>query len=183
MLDGADTVRGPTCSAPWCAAARQALDELEELSKQRYVPAYNFAEIYMGLGERDRSLAALEKVCADRSILSTFSDVDPQFDRLHAEPGFKDLLRCIGSEPDVPRRDRHFKSPLPRPGTRIEPRESRNLDSEVSLARCPSLPLLRQSTWQIPVMGSGPPEVQSIEIPGLWPSEKATARRSTLATA
>ncbi len=42
--------------------AQRVLSELKESSKQRYVPSYNIAVIYAGLGEKDQSvLSGLEK--------------------------------------------------------------------------------------------------------------------------
>jgi eukaryotic-like serine/threonine-protein kinase len=76
--------------------AEQALKELKDWSKQSYVPAYNFAEVYIGLGEKEQALASLEKAYADRSIYLTFLKVDPQFDSLHSDPRYKDLLRRVG---------------------------------------------------------------------------------------
>ncbi len=36
--------------------ARATLEELKQLSIKKYVPAYNFAMIYNGLGERNEAL-------------------------------------------------------------------------------------------------------------------------------
>jgi eukaryotic-like serine/threonine-protein kinase len=76
--------------------AEQALKELKDWSKQSYVPAYNLAEVYIGLGEKEQALASLEKAYADRSIYLTFLKVDPQFDSLHSDPRYKDLLHRVG---------------------------------------------------------------------------------------
>ena len=43
------------------AEARQVLDELKELSQQRYVPPYYFAIIHAALGEKEQALAELEQ--------------------------------------------------------------------------------------------------------------------------
>jgi serine/threonine-protein kinase len=76
--------------------AEEILKQLKERSRQSYVPAYNFAEIYIGLGDKEQALALLEKAYADRSMLLTFLKVDPEFDSLHSDPRFKDLLRRVG---------------------------------------------------------------------------------------
>jgi Flp pilus assembly protein TadD len=36
--------------------ALKILDQLKELSKQRYVSAYNFAIVYLGLGDKEEAL-------------------------------------------------------------------------------------------------------------------------------
>jgi Flp pilus assembly protein TadD len=76
--------------------AERILKELKNRSRQSYVPAYNLAEIYIGLGDKEQALASLEKAYADRSMLLTFLKVDPEFDSLHSDRRFKDLLRHIG---------------------------------------------------------------------------------------
>ena len=76
--------------------AENVLKELEGWSKRGYVPAYNFAEVYIGLGDKEKALAMLEKAYADRSMLLTFLTDDHEFDSLHSELRFKDLARHIG---------------------------------------------------------------------------------------
>ena len=99
-----------TTTIPWASAelghayailgkkreAEEILEQLKDRSKQGYVPAYGFAEIYIGLGDNEQALASLEKACADRSMLMTFIRVDPEFDSLRSDPRFKDLLRRVG---------------------------------------------------------------------------------------
>ncbi|MGH9775592.1 MAG: protein kinase domain-containing protein [Candidatus Acidiferrales bacterium] len=76
--------------------AQEILRQLEEHSKQSYICAYNFAEIYIGLGDRRQALTSLEKACADRSQLLTILTADPELDSLRSEPRFKDLVRGMG---------------------------------------------------------------------------------------
>ena len=51
------------------AEAQKVLDKLNELSKQKYVPAVCRARIYAGLGEKDKAFEWLEKAYEDRSIV------------------------------------------------------------------------------------------------------------------
>jgi len=76
--------------------AENILKDLERWSKRGYVPAYNFAEVYIGLGDKEQALARLEKAYADRSMALTFVTADQEFDSLHSAPRFKDLARRIG---------------------------------------------------------------------------------------
>jgi serine/threonine protein kinase len=78
------------------ADAENALTELEAKSKRSYVPAYNIAEVYVGLGQKDKALAMLEKAYADRSMMLTFLTDDHEFDSLHSAPRFMDVARHIG---------------------------------------------------------------------------------------
>lgn len=79
--------------------AQQTLTELRELSKQRYVSPYWFAVVYTGLGDKDQTFAWLDKAFQDRASLLIWLRVEPQFDNLHDEPRFQDLLRRIGLQP------------------------------------------------------------------------------------
>jgi serine/threonine protein kinase/Tfp pilus assembly protein PilF len=99
-----------TTTIPWASAelghayailgkkreAEEILEQLKDRSKQSYVPAYGFAEIYIGLGDKEQALASLQKAYADRSMLMTLIKVDPEFDSLRSDPRFKDLLRRVG---------------------------------------------------------------------------------------
>jgi serine/threonine protein kinase/Tfp pilus assembly protein PilF len=76
--------------------AETILNQLESRSKTRYVPAYHFAEVRVGLGHEEQALAMLEKACADRSMMLTLLTRDPEFDGLHATSRFKDVARRVG---------------------------------------------------------------------------------------
>jgi hypothetical protein len=76
------------------------LNELTELSKQKYVPAWAMAEIYVGLGEKDRAFEWLEKAYDERfaGLLASIK-VDPIYDPLRSDPRFADLLRRMNLQP------------------------------------------------------------------------------------
>jgi TolB-like protein/Tfp pilus assembly protein PilF len=76
--------------------AEQTLKELKNWSQVAYVPAYSFAETYVGLGENEQALAWLRKAVKDRSMLLTFLKVDPEFDSLHSDSRFQELERDVG---------------------------------------------------------------------------------------
>jgi eukaryotic-like serine/threonine-protein kinase len=76
--------------------AENVLRELESRSQRGYVPAYNIATVYVGLGEKEKALSFLEKAYADRSMIMTFVKVDPELDGLHFAPRYADLLRRMG---------------------------------------------------------------------------------------
>jgi serine/threonine-protein kinase len=79
--------------------AEKILKQLRVVARQSYVPAYNFAEIYVGLGDKDQALASLERAYSDRSMLLTFVKIDPELDSLHPDLRFKELLRRMGLPP------------------------------------------------------------------------------------
>jgi Flp pilus assembly protein TadD len=79
------------------AEAQSALDQLKELSKQRYVPAVYTAAVYAGLGEKDNAFEWLKKGYEERSIIRI--KVDPTLDPLRSDPRFHDLLRRMNLQP------------------------------------------------------------------------------------
>jgi TolB-like protein/Tfp pilus assembly protein PilF len=79
-------------------------DELEAISKQRYVSDYSFAIVNLGLGYRDEALRRLQRSYQDRAGDSLrFIRVDPLLDPLRRDPRFEAL-----SEKIIPARE--FKS-------------------------------------------------------------------------
>ena len=76
------------------AEAQRVLEQLDELSKSKYVPTVSIARIYTGLGDKDMAFTWLEKSYIDRSIGGlTCVKLDPTFDPLRSDPRFADLLR------------------------------------------------------------------------------------------
>jgi TolB-like protein/Flp pilus assembly protein TadD len=75
--------------------ARRVLAELHERSKHRYVPAFDLALIYTGLGDKNKALDLLEKASAERDWRMTGVNVDPFFESLRSHPRFQTLLRSM----------------------------------------------------------------------------------------
>lgn len=76
--------------------ALKILDQLKEISKQRYVGEYSFAVLYAGLGDRDQAFQWLEKGYQNRTSHMNWIKVDPMLDNLRADPRFADLVRRVG---------------------------------------------------------------------------------------
>jgi DNA-binding winged helix-turn-helix (wHTH) protein/TolB-like protein/Tfp pilus assembly protein PilF len=77
------------------ADARPLLDELLKLSANGYVPPYNIAVVYNGLGENEKTLDFLEKGFAEKDGRMVFLPVEPMWDNLRTEPRFQDLMRRL----------------------------------------------------------------------------------------
>jgi tetratricopeptide (TPR) repeat protein len=75
--------------------ARKLLAELQDRSKTKYVSSYQFALIYLGLGQNDRAMAALQDAYHERSTLLGYLKMDPRFDPLRSDPRFQHLLELI----------------------------------------------------------------------------------------
>jgi DNA-binding winged helix-turn-helix (wHTH) protein/TolB-like protein/Tfp pilus assembly protein PilF len=80
------------------AEAVKILDELNTLSQQRYVPSSEIAAIYVCLGEREQAIHWLRNALEERAFHLIYLKARPEFDPLHSDPRFADLLRRIGLE-------------------------------------------------------------------------------------
>jgi len=78
------------------AKAEAVIKELDDLAKQRYVPASAQAYIWTYLNEKDRALTQLERSVVERDPTCVWFKVDPAFDRLRNEPRFQAVLHQIG---------------------------------------------------------------------------------------
>jgi eukaryotic-like serine/threonine-protein kinase len=80
------------------AEAEKRLRELQTLSRTRYVPAFDVATVYMGLGDKVRAIEWLEKAYEERSTWIIWIKIEPHFEALHDQPRFHALLRRMGLE-------------------------------------------------------------------------------------
>jgi TolB-like protein/Flp pilus assembly protein TadD len=77
--------------------AQKVLDQLKELSTQRYVAPYNVAVIYAGLGDKDEAFRWLDRAYDARSyILAVYLNTDSRLDNLRADPRFSALRARVG---------------------------------------------------------------------------------------
>jgi TolB-like protein/DNA-binding SARP family transcriptional activator/Tfp pilus assembly protein PilF len=83
--------------------AQLLLDSLES-GKHGYVPPYELAKVYLGLGDKERALDLLERAVAERAHSIAFVRVDPQLDVLRAHPRFLRLLTNLKSETPAPQK-------------------------------------------------------------------------------
>ncbi|MFN2390438.1 MAG: protein kinase [Pyrinomonadaceae bacterium] len=80
------------------AEAQAVLEELLKLSSERYVPPYNIALVYSGLGKRAETLDWLERGYKERDPRMVFLKVEPKWNNLRNEPRFIDLMRRMNFE-------------------------------------------------------------------------------------
>jgi TolB-like protein/Flp pilus assembly protein TadD len=76
--------------------ARQVLSDLEEIAKEKYVSAYYFAIINLGLGEQELTFQWLERAFEERAGFLAFIKVEPMFDPLRSDARFSNLLERMG---------------------------------------------------------------------------------------
>ena len=85
-------------SSGYQTEAGKILDQLMQLSKQRYVSAYSFAVVYLGLGDKEQALGWLEQSYQDRAGSEiAYIKVDPFLDPLRGEPRFEALVAKVFS--------------------------------------------------------------------------------------
>ena len=77
--------------------AQKVLDQLNEISKEKYVPALHRALIYAGLVQKDQAFEWLEKAYEEHYILAI--KVHPAYDSLRSDPRFADPLRRMNLQP------------------------------------------------------------------------------------
>ena len=75
------------------AHARALLEELHDLSRQRYVPPSLEAIIYAGLGDSNGLFQALEKGYSDRHSSLIYLKSNPLFEEFRSHPRFQALLK------------------------------------------------------------------------------------------
>jgi eukaryotic-like serine/threonine-protein kinase len=77
------------------AEALQILNELEEMAQKRYVMPFYIAKGYESLGDREETIAWLERAYEDHSWDLVFLNVDPFWDDIRSDPRVANLLRRI----------------------------------------------------------------------------------------
>jgi TolB-like protein/Tfp pilus assembly protein PilF len=80
--------------------ARKILEELEELSKRIYVPAFSIGLIYTSLGQNTQAFEWFEKAYAAQNEWLNWWKVAPEVDILRSDPRFQDLLSRLNLMPD-----------------------------------------------------------------------------------
>ena len=81
------------------AETRAILDQLEESSRERYVPAAARVWCFMGLGDRDWTIEWMEKGYVQRDSFLPHVALYAAFAPLRPDPRFQDLLRRQGLLP------------------------------------------------------------------------------------
>ena len=76
--------------------ALKLLAQLDQVAMRRYVGAYNYALMHVGLGEKDKAIDDLERACRERSDPHIVNiKFDPMLDPLRGDPRFEALVQKI----------------------------------------------------------------------------------------
>jgi tetratricopeptide (TPR) repeat protein len=76
--------------------AVELLRRLDGLSRERYVPAYDRAIIYLGLNELDPAMEWLQRAYGERSSWITYLNVEPRLAPLRGDSRFTELASGLG---------------------------------------------------------------------------------------
>lgn len=63
---------------------------------KEYVSPGELAVLYVGLGDKEHALSALERAYAAHDLQMQFVGIDPHVDPLRSEPRFQELVRKLG---------------------------------------------------------------------------------------
>ena len=78
------------------AGATEVLDDLQALAESRYVPPSKLAIAWLGLGERDKALAWLDRAIEVHDDRLVYLAVDAHFRELHSDPEFRIRAAQLG---------------------------------------------------------------------------------------
>ncbi len=82
--------------------ALKILDQLKDLSKQRYISPYSLALVYVSLGDKEEALRCLEKSYQDQAGNDIgLVKVDPMLDPLRGDPRFEALAAKVFNHKDA----------------------------------------------------------------------------------
>jgi hypothetical protein len=73
----------------------RALEDLNRESLHGYVPPFDLAIIYLGIGDNGRAMNYLEQAYSVRSQWLTWLKMDPIFDPLRKTPRFIALMKKL----------------------------------------------------------------------------------------
>jgi adenylate cyclase len=75
--------------------ATRVLEKLKERSKSQYVPSYWIAVVYNGFRDKEQTLRWMKKAFDERSSWLVWSNVEPRFAWLRADPEFAALMKSM----------------------------------------------------------------------------------------
>jgi TolB-like protein/Flp pilus assembly protein TadD len=76
--------------------ALEILRQLQDEARTTFISAYNFAVLYVGLGDKNEAFAWLDKACEERASLLPCLKVNPRLDSISADPRFEKVAQRVG---------------------------------------------------------------------------------------
>ncbi len=81
--------------------AREIVRLMQANSLDCFVPAYNIALVYAGLGDEATCFHWLDRALSERNVHMVFLTADPKWDPYRSDPRFEDLLKRCGITPSL----------------------------------------------------------------------------------
>ncbi|HET8678060.1 MAG TPA: tetratricopeptide repeat protein, partial [Blastocatellia bacterium] len=78
------------------AEAENIIEELKQISSERYLSPYHIATIYSCLGDKDEAFEWLQKAVDEQGDFLNYAKADPKLTNLYADPRYGELMRRIG---------------------------------------------------------------------------------------
>jgi serine/threonine protein kinase/Flp pilus assembly protein TadD len=78
------------------AEAQGVLAQMKRASRQYSVPSFDFAIVYLGLGEKNEAFHWMDRAFNERPSDLPSIKIDPRFDGSHSDPRYQVLLRRMG---------------------------------------------------------------------------------------
>lgn len=75
--------------------ALRIADQLQNMSKERYVSPYGLAQVYAAVNDKEQTFKWLQTAYADHAVWMSYLAVDPIFERFRTDQRFHDLLQKI----------------------------------------------------------------------------------------
>src|SRR5205823_4148645 len=73
--------------------AQKILDEMFQRSKREEISPFYVAAVYIALGDKEHGMEWLEKAYEERAELLVFLKVAPNFDAVHSDPRFIQIMQ------------------------------------------------------------------------------------------
>jgi len=81
--------------------AVKVLHEIDGMAQKEFVTPYAAALVYLGLGEKEKTLSLLRQCYEERSNWLVWLLKDPRWDPMRAEPRFQEIVRKVGFPADA----------------------------------------------------------------------------------
>ena len=78
------------------AEAEKIIEELKQISSERYLSPYHIATIYSCLGDTDEAFEWLKKAVDEQGDFLNYAKADPKLTNLYGDPRYGELMRRIG---------------------------------------------------------------------------------------
>ncbi|NNE45887.1 MAG: tetratricopeptide repeat protein, partial [Rhodothermales bacterium] len=76
--------------------ARKVLEKLDEISKDRWVSRYNYAAVYVALGDTDAAFENFRMAVEERSDMLVYLETDMTLGSIRDDPRYDEILDAVG---------------------------------------------------------------------------------------